>query len=95
MLDSIHLEQQGTPSLTFVTEPFALAARAHAKMHGLPDLPLIVVPSDYLDRSDAAVAEKLAPLIDDVIEALSRGPAASTAIPEAPRGSAPTAPHRK
>ena len=75
MLDAIHLEQQGTPSLTFVTEPFALAARAHAKMHGLPDLPLIVVPSDYLDRSDAAVAEKLGPLIDDVIEALSREPA--------------------
>ena len=42
-----------------MTEPFAHAARTHAKMHGLPDLPMIVVPSDYLDRSDAAVAEKL------------------------------------
>jgi len=58
-----------------VTEPFAFAARSHAKMHGLPDLPLIVVPSDYLDRSDEAVAEKLGPLIDEVIELLARDPA--------------------
>ena len=54
-----------------MTEPFAHAARTHAKMHGLPDLPMIVVPSDYLDRSDAAVAEKIAPLIDEVISSLS------------------------
>ena len=47
-------------------------------MHGLPDLPLIVVPSDYLDRSDAAVAEKLGPLIDEVIELLARDPAPAT-----------------
>ncbi len=77
MLDAIHLERQGTPSLTFVTEPFAFAARSHAKMHGLPDLPLVVVPSDYLDRSDAAIAEKLGPLIEEVIELLSRNPAPS------------------
>ena len=61
-----------------MTEPFAFAARAHAKMHGLPDLSLIVVPSDYLDRSDAAVAEKLGPLIDEVIELLARDPAPAT-----------------
>ena len=58
-----------------MTEPFAHAARTHAKMHGLPDLPLIIVPSDYLDRSDAAVAEKLAPLIDEVVASLSDDPA--------------------
>ena len=58
-----------------MTEPFARAARTHATMHGLPDLPMIVVPSDYLDRSDAAVAEKLAPLIDEVVASLSQGPA--------------------
>ncbi len=61
---------QGTPTLTVVTEPFAGAARTHARLHGMPDLPLVVVPSDYLDRSDAAVAAKLAPLIDEIIEKL-------------------------
>jgi len=78
LLDAVNLERQGTPSLTFVTEPFAHAARTHAKSRNLPDLPLIIVPSDYLDRSDLAVAAKLAPLLDEVIEMLCRppGPAA-------------------
>jgi hypothetical protein len=53
-----------------VTQPFEQAARTHARLHELPDLPLIIVPSDYLDRSDAAVAAKLAPLIDEIIEKL-------------------------
>ena len=70
MLDAVQLERQGTPSLTFVTQPFAGAARNHARRHGMPDLPLIVVPSDYLDRSDAAVADKLGPLLDEIIEKL-------------------------
>lgn len=74
MLDAVRLERQGTPSLTFVTEPFEHAARTHARLNQLPDLPLIVVPSDYLDRSDTAVTEKLAPLIDEVIEKLCGGP---------------------
>lgn len=69
----MHLEQQGTPSLTFVTQPFESAARTHARLRGMPDLPLIVVPSDYLDRSDEAVAAKLATLIDEIIEKLVRG----------------------
>ncbi len=72
MLDAVRLERQGTPSLTFATEPFAHAARTHARLHHLPDLPLIIVPSDYLDRSDDAVAAKVAPLLDEVIEKLCR-----------------------
>lgn len=74
----MNLEAQGTPSLTFVTEPFEQAARTHARLRRLPELPLVVVPSDYLDRSDAAVAEKLRPLLDEIIEKLC-----------APRGEAP------
>ena len=70
MLDAIALERQGTPSLTFVTEPFEQAARTHGRLHGLPDLPLVIVPSDYLDRSDEAIAAKLAPMIDEIIARL-------------------------
>ena len=77
MLDAVNLEKQGTPTLTFVTEPFAHAARTHARLHELPDLPLIIVPSDYLDRSDEAVAAKLSPLIDEIIEKLCAGAANS------------------
>jgi len=70
LLDAVHLEKQGTPSLTFVTKPFEQAARTHARLHRMPDLPLVIVASDYLDRSDEAVAAKLAPLIDEIIERL-------------------------
>ena len=75
MLDAANLEKQGSPSLTFVTEPFAHAARTHARIHQLPDLPLIIVPSDYLDRSDEAVAAKLAPIMEEIIDKLFRHPA--------------------
>ncbi len=74
MLDAANLEKQGTPTLTFVTEPFAHAARTHARIHQIPDLPLIIVPSDYLDRSDEAVAEKLTPILDEIIEKLFNHP---------------------
>ena len=64
------LEEQGTTSLTFVTEPFESAARTHARLRGMPDLPLIIVPSDYLDRSDAAVAAKLSTMLDEILDKL-------------------------
>jgi hypothetical protein len=73
LLDAVALERQGTPSLTFVTEPFAQAARTHSRLRGLPDLPLVIVPSDYLDRSDEAVAAKLDPMIDEIIGRLCAG----------------------
>ncbi len=71
MLDAVHLEEQGTPSLTFVTQPFESAARTHARLRDLPDIPLVIIPSDYLDRSDEAVAAKLEPMIDRIIALLS------------------------
>jgi hypothetical protein len=70
LLDAANLEAQGTPSLTFVTAPFESAARTHARLRGYPDLPLVVIPSDYLDRSDAAVAAKLEPMLDAIIAGL-------------------------
>ncbi len=38
----------------------------------MPELPLVIVPSDYLDRSDEAVREKLAPLIEQIVSQLVR-----------------------
>jgi len=71
LLDAVHLEEQGTPTLTFVTQPFENAARTHARLRGMPELPMIVVPSDYLDRSDEAVAAKLATMLDEIVGKLS------------------------
>jgi len=63
----------GIPTVTFVTEPFESAARTHADIHGLPDLPLIIVPQDYLaEESDEAVLARDAAVFDAVVAALSR-----------------------
>jgi hypothetical protein len=70
LLDAARLEELGIPTLTFVTQPFESAARTHARLLGMPELPLVVVPSDYLDRSDAAVEAKLASRIDEILTAL-------------------------
>lgn len=71
MLDAARLEERGTPTLTFVTTPFEGAARTHARIHGYPDLPLVVVPSDYLDRSDGAVEAKLGEArLDEIVAKL-------------------------
>ena len=66
----MNLEVQGTPSLTFVTHPFESAARTHARLRDLPEIPLVIIPSDYLDRSDEVVAAKLAPMLDEILAKL-------------------------
>jgi hypothetical protein len=70
VLDSANLEKLGIPSVTVVTEPFVPAARAVARSQGLPDLPLVVVPHDYLEEDDEQIRTKLAPLLDQVLLAL-------------------------
>jgi hypothetical protein len=48
VLDAVHLETRGIPTVTFVTAPFEAAARTHARLHGLPALALLVIAADYL-----------------------------------------------
>jgi len=49
VLDAVHLEERGVPTVTFVTAPFEAAARAHARLRGMPELPLLIVAADYLE----------------------------------------------
>jgi hypothetical protein len=72
LLDHVNLERMGIPTVTFVTEPFESAARTHADVHGMPDLPLIIVPQDYLaDASDEAVIARDQAVFDAVMVALT------------------------
>jgi hypothetical protein len=62
VLDAVHLEERGIPTVTFVTEPFEAAARTHARLQGAADLPLVIVPADYLSMTpgvDAIVVEEV------------------------------------
>jgi hypothetical protein len=73
LLDHVNLERMGIPTVTFVTEPFLSAARTHAAIHGLPDLPLVIVPQDYLaETSDEAVIARDGAIFDAVVAALTR-----------------------
>jgi hypothetical protein len=65
----------GIPTVTFVTEPFESAARTHADIHGMPDLPIIIVPQDYLaEVSDDAVISRDQAVFDAVVAALTSSP---------------------
>jgi hypothetical protein len=74
VLDHVNLEAMGIPTVTFVTEPFESAALTHAQLHGLPDLPFIVVPQDYLEEpSDDVVLARDADVFERVIRAITSG----------------------
>jgi hypothetical protein len=70
--DAVNLERMGIPTVTFVTEPFVPAARATAAALGIADLPLVVIPHDYLVEGAASVAAKVNAVLDDVVTALFR-----------------------
>jgi hypothetical protein len=77
LLDHVNLERLGIPTVTFVTEPFESAAKTHASIHGMSDLPLIIVPQEYLvEESDDVVIDRDKVVFDQVVAAITapRGP---------------------
>ncbi len=70
MLDAVNLERRGIPTVTVVTEPFSQAADTVARSLGMPEVPRVVVPHDYLSEDDEAIAKKLEPLLDEMLERL-------------------------
>jgi hypothetical protein len=75
VLDHVNLERMGIPTVTFVTEPFVSAAVTHAEIHGMPTLPMIIVPQSYLEeRSDDAVVARDQRIFDQVVAAITKQP---------------------
>ena len=70
MLDSANVERMGIPSVTVVTEPFITAAKAVARSQGVPDLPLAIIPHDYLTEDEATIRARLEPVIDVIMAGL-------------------------
>jgi hypothetical protein len=75
LLDSVHIEELGVPTVTFVTSPFEAAARTLARIHGIPDIPLIIVSDDYLENSDDVIRERTRDSLDEILTALFGTPA--------------------
>jgi hypothetical protein len=67
LLDAVHLEELGIPTVTFVTAPFASAARTLARIHGLPEIPLVIVADDYLENADEVIRQRTAGLLDEIL----------------------------
>ena len=70
MLDAVNLERLGIPTVTVVTEPFTVAADTVARSLGMPDVPQVVIPHDYLSEDTDAIAKKLEPLLDEILDRL-------------------------
>jgi hypothetical protein len=71
--DHVRLERSGIPTVTFVLDAFESAARTHARIHGNPDLPIIVVPRAFLDETDDdAVIARDHSGFDAVVAAITR-----------------------
>ena len=70
MLDSVNLERMGIPSVVVVVQQFTTAARAVARTQGMPDLPMVVVPQDYLGEDDTIVRERVESVLDEILELL-------------------------
>ena len=70
MLDAVNLERLGIPTVTVVTEPFTVAADTVARSLGMPDIPRVVIPHDYLSEDTDAIAKKLEPLLDEILDRL-------------------------
>lgn len=70
MLDAVNLERLGIPTVTVVTEPFTTAADTVARSLGMPDVPRVIVPHDYLSEDNDVIAKKLEPLLDEIIDHL-------------------------
>jgi hypothetical protein len=70
VLDSVNLERMGIPSVVIVTEPFVKAAMANARVQGMPDLAMVVIPHDYLVEDEEQVRAKVGPVLDEILERL-------------------------
>ena len=70
MLDAVNLERLGIPTITVVTKPFAIAADTVARSLGMPDVPRVVIPHDYLSEDNNAISKRLEPLLDEIVDRL-------------------------
>ena len=70
MFDAVEIERRGIPTITICHDKFEKAAKLHAKIMGLPEVPLLIEPipkggSITFDTKELAKAH-----IDEVLRAL-------------------------
>ena len=72
MHDAVQIEHNGVPTVTLVHDRFHTAAKAQAKAHGLPDLPMVVMDQrTYWHGTDEELQKAADALYPQVIERLT------------------------
>lgn len=64
MFDAIEIEKRGIPTITIAHDTFAAAAALHAKVLGLPEIPVVIEP---LPQS-GVVSDDVEGVADDTID---------------------------
>jgi len=64
------MERRGVPTVTLAHDRFATAARAQAKVMGLPDLPIVVVSQDIYNHG---TWEQVKQAADELYPAVVKG----------------------
>ncbi len=73
MHDAIELEQRGIPTAVICTAEFATPARTMARVLGIPDYPVVLVPHPLGSLTPARVAERGREAAESVARVLLEG----------------------
>src|SRR5262245_36401135 len=71
MRDMVELERRGVPTAAYTAQIFDDDAHWSAKTFGLPELPIVLVPQPFTNRTPAAIRRMVDDSLPRVIEALT------------------------
>ena len=72
--DMIEIEKRGKPALFIVSSPFEKGAIASARVHGMPDIPYVVVPRIYKNLTTQQGIEQTEQAFDALVRELTTSP---------------------
>src|SRR5215471_17638267 len=82
MRDMVELERRGVPTAAYTAQIFDDDAHWSAKTFGLPELPIVLVPQPFTNRTPAAIRRMVDDSLPRVIEALTRDPEPCELLPQ-------------
>ncbi len=74
MHDTVRLERKGIPAICLVHDRFEVAAKAQAKVMGLPSAKIIVIPEGTPDEPPQQLREKIDRLWGEITGGLAKVP---------------------
>jgi hypothetical protein len=82
MRDMVELERRGVPTAAYTAQIFDDDAHWSAKTFGLPELPIVLVPQPFTNRTPDAIRRMVDDALPRVLEALLRAPEPCEVLPQ-------------